>query len=327
MYVVLEIISSDWNRRPIPKGRCTMNLRQFIITLSGVLILGFASAVSAQKTDCTEMLSVSFDLSKTHRVGEKERYRMQTVYLDMNDSGRVAQTRILKGNLSRETIRVTGGKAVQRISWDDVRWGSRQGKGPVTDFDSRDFTEYFTYDFSPQEWEPHHFPVDVSSIPKTMDGWMFVVKLIDFHTFDAILRFDSYTGNIEVPGDTAFLPAEGVPVVMDFPPLFTDTYFINAPFYTTFLGVTLYRGESCAMLGFRSDDCTVKLTTHVMDRDLPTYGVSYYWGDLLISLNSGDLLLGHIHERVDSITSAFIEQGQPMRSVTRREITLERIGG
>jgi hypothetical protein len=252
---------------------------------------------------------------------------MQTVYLDMNDSGRVAQTRILEGSLSRKTIKVEDQKVVQRICWDVVKWGSRDGKGAITHYSSWDFTEDFMYDFSPQEWEPHHFPVDVSPIPKTMDGWMFVVKMIDFHTFDAILRFDTYTSPIDAVGDTAYLPSEGVPVSMDFPPLFTDTYFVNAPFYTTFKGITSYRGEPCALLVFRSDDCTVKLTTHIMDMDLPTYGVSYYWGDLLISLQTKDLILGHIYERVDSITSAFVEQGQPMRSITRREITLERIDG
>jgi hypothetical protein len=158
-----------------------------------------------------------------------------------------------------------------------------------------------------------------------MEGWSFVVKLIDAHTFDAILRLDTYDSHLKVIGDRAKLPAEGVPVSMDFPPLFTDTFFINADFWTIFQGLTLYQDEPCAILFFRSDDSFVRMVVNMMDMKLPTDGVSYYWGTIYLSLDTGKIMRGIICERVDAITRSFIEAGKPMRQVVRREITLEKM--
>lgn len=296
----------------------------FLVNLY-VIVVGMLSDVCAKEKFLKDSLQKPFELHPKYEVGEKDFYRMRTVYLTMNDSGSVAHTQVLDGYYSREVTRIQDGKQFDRLVWKYVRKGQSFGKGEIKKFEVMSFTQNFQYDFSAQEWEPHHFPVDLTPIPKTLEGWCFVVKLLDAHTFDAILRLDEYEETLACVGDTAHLPAEGVPVVMDFPPLFTDTHFTNAPFYTVFEGVTLYKGEPCAILAFRSDDSRVRMVVNMMDMKLPTDGVSYYWGKIYLSLETRRIAWGQILERVDSITTAFIQAGTPMRQVIRREITLERM--
>jgi hypothetical protein len=157
-----------------------------------------------------------------------------------------------------------------------------------------------------------------------MNGWLFVVKLMDAHTFDVITQWHAYDEPLTRINQTVYLPADDIAVNMDFPPLFTDTYFINAPFYTTFLGMTWYHKESCAIINFRTDDCSLGFVVNMMDMQLPTHGVSYYWGCIFFSLNTGKIEKAELYERVDTVT--WVESiGMSRRGITRREILLERI--
>ena len=111
------------------------NTSRVLLKVLGILVLGSVSArqLRVQETDWLERLSGTFDLSRNLLIGEKHRYRMQTVYFDMNDSGRVANTRILEGFFTRETMQVEKAKFVDRICWDCVKMGSCQGKDVISE--------------------------------------------------------------------------------------------------------------------------------------------------------------------------------------------------
>lgn len=298
-------------------------LKKFIpLVLSS--LFAFFSSLGAQENTLRTVLQNSYDLSSKFHVVEKDFYGMRTVYLDMNDSGRVAQTRIVEGCFEREITESKEGRWTADYVWKYAKIGQIQGKGEVKDYRVLPYAQLFQYIFCPRDWTPSHFPVELSAVPKTLEGWDFVVNLIDTHTFDKIIEWDSYEDRLERIGQTIPLPTDSVPVSMDFPPLFTDTYFVNAPFFTTFQGLTWYQEEACALLTFHSDDSYVRMVVNMMDMKLPTDGVSYYWGDIILSLRTGKILKGRIFERVDSITT-LVQFGKPMRHVTRREITLERI--
>lgn len=295
-----------------------------LLSLVFYLCQGFNVTAVAQDRSLEKILQNPFDFSSRCEIGDKDFYHIVTMYLDMNDSGMVAQKRVLHGYFSREVMRMDAGRRYDRFQWKAVKAGQRQGKGGIRDYQTLPYTEGFQYEYCQEDWEPEHFPVDLTTIPKTMEGWSFVVKLLDTHTFDTIVDFKEYQGSMQSIGDTARLPAENVPVNMDFPPLFTDTYFTNAFVFTTFKGVTLYRGEPCAILSFRSDDSRVHMTVNMMDMKLPTDGVSYYWGDIYCSLETGKIIWGQIIEWVHSVTT-MVQMGKPVRHVTRREIMLERM--
>ena len=285
----------------------------------------FTASLHAQEAELEDFLQQTVSLQSDYKVGDTDFYRIQTVYLTMNDSGRVAHTQVLDGAYSREVIRVESGERFDRFRWKYVRKGQTAGKGDIKDYDVLPYTQDFQYDMSTTSWTRHHFPVDLSAIPKTLEGWSFVVKLFDAHTFDVLVRWDSYDVKLTCVGDTAYLREDDTPVAMDFPPLFTDTYFETAPLFTSLQGFTLVQDEPCAILFFRSDGSRVRMVVNMMDMRLPTDGISYYWGQVFVSLNSGRIVSAHLCERVDSITQAFVEAGKPMRQVVRREITLERI--
>ncbi len=73
---------------------------------------------------------------------------------------------------------------------------------------------------------------------------------------------------------------------MDFPPLFTETYFKNAPVDITFRGISLGGNELCAILAFRSDDCRVHMVANMNNMKIPIDGVSYYFGEIVLSLET-----------------------------------------
>jgi hypothetical protein len=292
-----------------------------IVILFLLFMLVFIADISAQTRELRDLLSRPFRLPPRHDSGEKVFFRIRTVYLDMDPSGKVAQTQVLEGFFSRERTDREGREPSDRFRWAYAQQGSRSGRGDVTGYKVLPFSKDFVYTFD--EWTPEKFPVDLSTLPKTMDGWLFFVNLLDAHTFDVIVRFEGYEGELRHIGDSAFLPAEGIPVAMDFPPLFTDTSFTNAPFYTTFRGITLYGNAPCAVLVFRADDCRLRLTTDVNGTKISSSGVSYYKGEIFYSLDTGEIEWAQLWERVDLSLDAV--PAPYNRQTTRREITLERL--
>ena len=300
--------------------RISISIIVLVVILLCILLLSSCSLALESKMKA--LLQKAYNLKPGYSVGDKDFYHIETIYLEMDEAGKVAQTIALDGCFSREVKSIEKGTRTDNFLWKCVKRGSSKGKKEINEYKILPFTKGFQYTFG--EWKPRRFPVDLSLIPKTMEGWRFVVKLIDAHTFDVIVNSDSYEEKLVHVGDSARLPGEGMPIAMDFPPLFTDTCFKNAPFSITFRGVTLHRDEPCAILAFRSDDCRVHLVVNMNNMKLPIDGVSYYFGEVLLSLEDRKIVWGKIIERVDSMTS-LPTLGTPMRQVIRREITLERM--
>jgi hypothetical protein len=301
----------------------TIRLKAAYILTIGILSL-MSSASNAQKDELKTLLERPYNLQPKYIVGDKDYYHMKTIYRTMNDSGRVANTQVLDGYYCREVIRIEKDERFDRFEWKYVKKGQSLRRSKVTHFKIMPYTQKFRYDMSDKEWERHHFPIDFSSIPKTMEGWNFVVKLFDAHTFDVLMKRHGFEEKLTHIGDKAFQPADDTPIAMDFPPLFTDTYFTSARVDITFQGLTSFNNEPCAILLFQSDDNSVRMVVNMMDMKLPTEGVSYYWGQMFVSLATGRLVSAYLLERVDSITHAFGgTTGKPMKQVVLREITIE----
>ena len=301
------------------------NIRFEVIVLFtfGILML-LPSIIQAQEDELKLLLQKPFHFQPNYRVSDKDYYHMKTIYRTMNDSGRVANTQVFDGYFSREVTRMELEERFDHFEWKYVKKGQSLRKGEIKEFEIMSYTCNFQYDMSDKEWERHHFPIDFSSIPKTMEGWNFVVKLFDAHTFDVLMERHGFEGKLIHIGDKAYQPADDAPITMDFPPLFTDTYFTSARVDITFQGFSFVNGEPCAILLFQSDDNSVRMVVNMMDMKLPTEGVSYYWGQMFISLATGRLVSAYLLERVDSITQAFGGMvGKPMKQVVLREITIE----
>jgi hypothetical protein len=283
-----------------------------------------ATMVVAQTKELESYLKRSFDLSPGYRIGDRDFYRMKTIYLDFGDKEEVTRTSVLEGYFSREAIKIEDGKRTDRFVWKYVKQGTRKGKGEITELTVIPFTKNFDYSFKEGEWTPKNFPVDLTRIPKTMEGWTFFVKLVDAHTFDVLHGIYSPQKPAAHIGETVIPPAENMLVGIDFPPLFTDSSFTNGPIRVTFQGITLYKDESCAVIVFRADDSRVRMTANINNMKLPADGVSYYWGQVFISLTSRKIVWAQILERVDMVTT-LVQMNQSMKTRTDREISLEKI--
>lgn len=295
----------------------------FVASVFAVFFCLFSNALP-QDIQLERVLQSDYDLTPKYQVGDKDFYHIRTAYLEMNDSGKVANTRVLDGHFSREVLRFEGSKRYDRFRWKEVKKGEREGKGQITAFKVLPYSQDFQYEFSLEDMTPEHFPVDVTSIPKTMEGYQFFVKLIDAHTFDVLSNPASYDHRFAKIGETAIIPQRDLRGLIDFPPLFTDTNFAQAPIFTTFQGITLHQNEPCAILAFRSDDSQIHMVANMMDMKIPSEATSSYWGDIFVSLESGKLLRGTLYEDVVSLASLG-PKANPVRNVIRREITLEKI--
>lgn len=270
------------------------------------------------------ILEEVYDLAPKYAVGDKDFYHIRTNYLEMNDSGQVATTRVAEGYFSHEVLRFQDNKRYDRFAWRHMTIGERKGKGQVAEFKELPYAKNFQYDFSENDMTLQHFPVDVASIPKTMEGYHFFVNLIDAHTFDIICNSQNYENDINKIGQTARLPGQDLRGFIDFPPLFSNTTFDQAPLFTTFQGITSYQNQPSAILSFRCDDSQIHMVVNMMNMSFPSDGTSYYWGDIIVSLKDGKILDANLFENV--VSSANLGPNvPPTTSVVRREITMERI--
>jgi len=287
-----------------------------------MLFLGLSWPSLAQDKDLWKLLRGFFNLSPSYRAGERNFYHMRTVYLDFG-GGKISQTQVFDGYYAREVVKADQGKHTDRFVWKFVKKGMAKGAAEVKDFEVLPFTKNFVYEFA--DWTPQQFPIDRSAIPKTFDGWYFFVKLIDAHTFDVVVDGAAQQGKLAHVGESLSLPVEGIPVGVDFPPLFTDSQFTNAPFDVTFRGITSSQDEPCAILTFRSDDCRVHLVANISGMKLPTDGVSCYQGEIFLSLITRKIFWAHFIEYVESLTTLSTPAATPMKQLVRREITLEKL--
>ena len=157
-----------------------------------------------------------------------------------------------------------------------------------------------------------------------MEGWDFFVNLVDAHTFDVIVDITNYTKKLRYIGDKASLPQDEVPISQNFPPLFTNSYFINGPFEICVRGITIYEDEPCVFFDFTCKESKVHFETNINKIKAVIDGISNYHGKIFLSLEGNKILWGEITERVDLLT--FLPSFKTKtRNVVCREITLERI--
>ena len=296
--------------------------RASILMVEWFVLIFTLSCCADKKINLFSGLEEAFNLSPIQTVGRIDNYLITTVYLDMDDQGKVNRKTVLEGLFSRKILHIQKEKRIDAFKWKYVKKGERKGPGEISEYTVLPYSKDFQYTF--KDWKREHFPVDLSAIPKSMEGWRFVVLLIDAHTFDVLINTNLYKGSIANVGDSATLPSNSTPISIDFPPLFTDSYFIDTPVKITFQGITLYQKEPCAILAFRSDNNSVHMKTNMNNMTFSSDGTSYYWGEIFLSLKDRNLLKGKIIERVDLITN-LVTLNQPIKHVTRREITLQRI--
>jgi len=298
-------------------------IRLTSLAMGAIVTLGAAACLRPPRAALVDWLNRPVEWTGHQRGGVHSYYRMTSVYTHLDASGAASEMQILEGFFQRSLGTGAPDQEGDRFAWKFVRLGSPGDDGRIEKWKVLPFTRDFTYVFG--RWTEERFPVDQTSIPKTMVGWQFFVKLLDAHTFDIIADPGNYDRRLERLGDSARLRGERLMVIMDFPPLFTDTYFVNAPFTTTLRGFTLFGGKPCLLLVFRSEDCRVRLVAAVNAMKLPTEGISSYHGEILLSMETGRVVWGKIRERVDMV-SQIPNAPSPVRHATRREITLEEIG-
>jgi hypothetical protein len=302
-----------------------MRYRTTIVLLIALVQAGIvAQPVRSQEIAMMNILVREYDLEARYKPGDRDYYYISTIYRSMNDTGRVSSTQKVEGWFSREIISTEPGGRVDYFQWKGAHMIRMDGSGAGKS-ESWEFSRGFTYSISFQDLKPEQgFPIPKEGIPGTMDGWLFFVLAVDAHTFDVIASPDSYNGPLRKIGDRAVMDVEGIPVNMDFSPLFSDTYFINGPLSAWFTGITLSRNKPAALLSFRCDDSRLHMVTEAMNVKAVTEAASYYWGEVALSLTDLKISHGFLRERVDALINVPTVE-LPMKRVNLREIEIRRL--
>jgi len=291
------------------------------IFVAFILFLPF-TFFTAQSQGMKSALQSEYDLTAKYKVGDIDFYRLRSLYLEMSDSGWVKTSTLLEGYYQREVVAVDSTEHTDRFIWKGVRVSERQGRGEFSDFSVLHYSKGYQSQFSVREISSEHFPADITSIPKTPQGFQFFVKLVDASTFDIIRQFESYGKPLTRIDQATSIPAEDLQGIIDFPPLYTNTRFQHSATIVIFRGITITNGIPCAIIEFREDNSHIHMTMNMMKMEFPSDGTSYYWGTILLSLETGKIVNATLLENVITMIN-LSPIAPPTRSLVRRELTLE----
>lgn len=296
-----------------------LKIRPHETLLAGLLLVACSSLHSQE---ARSSLQREYDLKAQYAVGDKDFYHLRSLYLEMDDSGWVRKSFVLDGYYTREAVALDSKDHTDRFIWKGVRTSERQGRGKFTNYSVLPFSVGYECQFSASEVSGKHFPAGITAIPRTPQGFQFFVKLIDASTFDILRSFEHYGPPLTHIGQVTTIPAEDLQGIIDFPPLYTNTHFVHTATRVTFSGITLSKGIPCALIEFREDDAHIHMTMNMMNMKFPSDGTSYYWGTILVGLETGKIVGATLCEHVVTVIN-LAPAGPVTKSIVRRELTLE----
>jgi hypothetical protein len=187
------------------------------------------------------------------------------------------------------------GKVQEKFTWKSFKFGQTVGPGPLKMVEFKP-AENFSLVYSVNEEEAIS-KFDFSSLPKTMDGFMFMILTWDAVTFDASVR---PTKSLPIPDEarigTEFREArEPHDFVFEFPPLVTDSkYTFSGKSWVKILGLTTVRNIPCAIIEFAESENRVEMNLHLRPVEFKSHGFEHFWGKTYLSLEDGRVVRGEL---------------------------------
>jgi hypothetical protein len=254
--------------------------------------LTLAQSVARQKTTLPE----SVPLKLRYKVGETLCYRLKRLNnnfrIDGTKSGEMRViTYFTRTRLPDDAL----GRVQERFIWKRFEFGQSTTADParLTEFKE---AENFTLDLSVNE-DMAIEKFDFSSLPRTMDGFMFMILTWDAVTFDGLTR---PTPGLRIP-DEAPLGAQFEDrtnprdFVFSFPPLVTESkYTFSGKSWVKLVGLSLVKGLPCALLQAGQMENRVVMNMHLKPLELQNRGFEHFWAQTYLSLEDGRIVRGEL---------------------------------
>lgn len=187
------------------------------------------------------------------------------------------------------------GKIRERFVFNCFKFGQSMTPAPVRMVEFKAARGY-TMDYSVSESDGIT-KLDFSSLPRTLDGFFFMIMTWDAVTFDGMTR----------PTKTLLVP-DAAPIgrkiedlsgpsifPFEYPPLVTDSkYSFSGKNEVKVLGVGRVTNVPCAIIEFRMAENTVDMNLRVKPMEVKTHGFEHFWGKTFLSLEDGRIVRGEL---------------------------------
>jgi hypothetical protein len=268
----------------------------FLILFVGVLVLyNFLSSesnIEEEKISVPEVLP----LKLRYKVGETLYYCLVRENFNFKLDGRKSGGMKAVAYFTRTRLDDDNqGRVNEKFSWKGFWFGQTMTPGPVKmkEFEAG---ENFSIIHSVNDDEALS-KYDFSSLPRTMDGFFFMILTWDAVTFDGMIRPTKY---LPIPDETRVgaefkETREPHDFVFEYPPLVTDSkYTFSGKSWMKILGVTTVHDIPCVIIEFANLENRVLMNIHLKPMEMRIQGFEHFWGKTYLSLEDGRIIRGEL---------------------------------
>jgi len=235
-------------------------------------------------------------LKLRYKVGETLHYRLIRDNINFKMDGTKSGEMKVVTYFTRTRLKDDSeGKVQERFTWKSFRFGQAWADQTLKMNEFKP-AENFSLVYSLNE-DMAISKFDFSSLPKTMEGFMFMILTWDAVTFDASVR---PTETLRIP-DEARIGAEfredrePHDFVFEFPPLVTDSkYTFSGKSWVRIAGLTSVRNIPCAVIEFGQSENRVEMNLQLKPMELKNRGFEHFWGKTYLSLEDGRVVRGEL---------------------------------
>jgi hypothetical protein len=262
--------------------------------LLGCLLLTWpaAAAPAAQRISLPEKLP----LKLRYRVGETLYYRLSRLNNNFKmDGTKMGEMRAIAYFTRTRLPDDSQGRVQEKFTWKSFRFGQSLTPAPaaLTEFKpAEDFSLLYSVN---EELAIEKF--DFSSLPRTMDGFMFMIMTWDAVTFDGLVR---PTPGLRIP-DEAPIGAEFKSTTgprdfrFSFPPLVTDSkYSFSANGWVRLAGISRVKDIPCALFMAAELENGAEMNLHLKPVEIKIRGLEHFWANTYLSLVDGRVVKGEL---------------------------------
>jgi hypothetical protein len=283
---------------PWPKRRAQMTKRTFLAIVFSLALAVPAVCPGSEPAQKAAKISVpeTLPLKLRYRVGETQYYRLARQNNNFKIDGTNAGEMRAVAYFSRTRLEDSSdGKVREKFTWKRFEFGQTVGPTPLTLSEFRP-AENFSLVYSVSEEEAIS-KFDFSSLPRTLEGFMFMILSWDAVTFDAAVR---PTQNLRIPEEARVgaefrETREPHDFVFEFPPLVTDSkYAFSGKSWVRILGLTTVRDIPCAIVEFAESENRLEMNLHLQPMEIKSRGFEHFWGKTYLSLEDGRVVKGEL---------------------------------
>ncbi len=266
--------------------------------LSGCFLFALPAGTGPQVKEDPEMAAIpdKVPLKLRYGIGDRLFYRLTRLNNNFRIDGTKAGEQRVVAYFTRVRLPDDGqGRVQERFTWKSFQFGQSLTAAPAKLMAFK-AAENFSLVYSVNE-ELAIEKFDFSSLPRTMDGFMFMILSWDAVTFDGLVR---PTPALAIP-DEAPIGAEFEDKTgprdfrFSFPPLVTDSkYSFSGKGWVKLVGLSRVRGIPCALMQAGQMENRVEMNLHFKPLEIMMRGFEHFWAQTYLSLEDGRIVRGEL---------------------------------